>query len=145
MRIRVWRQFSSNHSSHFTVVGRFESEEQAREATGRFVSVLEAIDEWRRAPENQKWIEEQEHLDGGFSTNIPLTPPEIEFSKQYDVDWGRYSIDWIAGAPSERVQQLQRDVLVSVEFETWNLPTPIKNLMKSLVVRYLSNISRGSI
>ena len=131
MRISVWQQFSSNHSSHFTVVGRFGSEVEAHEAVEKFRYILKTITDWQSVPENSEWIELQHRPpdENVHYATHPPTPPEIEFARQYDVDWGYAGIDWIGGNPDERIRQIGQDVFVSVRFETWNPPTPIENLM----------------
>lgn len=35
MKVTIWEQFSSNHSSSFTIIGKFDSQEKAQEAVSQ--------------------------------------------------------------------------------------------------------------
>jgi hypothetical protein len=92
MRVSLWRQFSSNHSARFTIVGVFESVEAAQRAADKFRRMLARMTEWLADPANADadslWHQQ------GFP---PPTPPEQALAEQYGVDWGPYSIDWFWG------------------------------------------------
>lgn len=89
MRLFIWREFSSNHSARFTVVGIFESAEKAMQAAGELRRITKTIKDWYEKPENS------EALDAlNYGVQEP-SPPEMQFAMQYDVDWGNYSLDWI--------------------------------------------------
>lgn len=126
MKLSIWQQFSSNHSTSFTVVGRFETQAEADSAAGKFREILRAIHAWRSAPGNLEEWYRQQNEDPGASVFSPL---EQAFAAQYEVKWGWAPIDWTGNNPDERVQQFDRDVFVTTEYETWAPPTPIEELM----------------
>src|SRR5579864_8296453 len=82
MGISIWRQFSSNHSANFTVVGQFETPERAHEVAEEMRAMLRAIGEW--------W-EQYPGLEGQIEHDLgkrgQLTPPEAHFKEQYGVAW----------------------------------------------------------
>jgi hypothetical protein len=87
MRLTLWQQFSSNHSARFTVVGQFETIEQAQRAYGEFNEFADKIVAWYHAhPE----------LDEGWVSGDPPEPtePELQFNQQYKVEWDEYSVAW---------------------------------------------------
>jgi hypothetical protein len=124
MRISIWQQFSSNHSSTFTVVGRFGTKAAARDVVSRFTDIFQTIPEWSRESENREWL--KQHRENEYH---PPTPLEIEFGKQYGVDWGERGIDWLGAIPEERIRQIGKDVFITTDGDTWSHPTPILNLM----------------
>jgi hypothetical protein len=88
MRISIWQQFSSNHSSHFTVIGEFATRAQAEHAADEIRGILKRIEDWYA-----------EHPDGIESvwTNDDWgqepSPPELELAAQYQVQWEEEVID----------------------------------------------------
>ncbi|MFN8373821.1 MAG: hypothetical protein U0694_13215 [Anaerolineae bacterium] len=74
MRLSLWQQFSSNHSSSFTVVGEFATPEKLASDYGRTARFLLQIHEWRSGV-------------GGKKINLRefLSPPEQIISSQYPV------------------------------------------------------------
>lgn len=115
MHITIWQQFSSNHSSHFTVVGEF-----ATEADAQFV-----YEEWRKLiSQIQAWQKIHPHEQ-------VISQPEQDYSDNYGIQWQSSSIDWF-GHPEHLDKVLQRFgrlVLVSVEFETWQNPLLPERIM----------------
>lgn len=87
MKISIWRQFSSNHSSRFTVVGEFQTTEAATQAVAELKALAEAISKWYE--DNPDDLEER--MSGEL---VDPTPPEIEFGQRYQIDWNEYSVDW---------------------------------------------------
>lgn len=88
MRLSLWRQFSSNHSSNFTIVGEFQSPELAQQAASQLRQAAKAISDWYDAnPEIQQSIVE------GFMENPTLA--ELQICQQYDLTCDR-AIDWLA-------------------------------------------------
>jgi hypothetical protein len=122
MRISIWQQFSSNHSSHFTIVGRFPSEQEAQEAAEKFRHILTTI---------AKFYEEDPEWSEIYHEQNLISPPEVEFSEQYQVEWGDEPIDWFRNSEHapKLVAIVKKDVFVSVDFETYSPPTPVENLM----------------
>ncbi len=97
MRLSVWQQFSSNHSARFTVVGQFISPEAAQKAADELTRMMATIQKWYADPQHPERLEAAE-----TGSLMPPSDPEIEFSKQYGVDWGEYGIDWFWLDESER-------------------------------------------
>jgi hypothetical protein len=132
MKISVWQQWASNHSASFTVVGKFKSAEVAAKAADTLRSILLTIAEWYKRPENanlRKQWEEGEQL--------PPSPPEVEFARQYGVEWNEYSVDWVDWRRSpESVDQavvlLDNWMFVSSMNETWLGARPFDALTTSL-------------
>ncbi len=129
MKLSIWQQFSSNHSSSFTVVGRFENQSDADSAAAKFREMLRTIHTW--LVEHPTWDcldYDDDLLDDDPYEFGYITPPERAFARQYQVEWER-SIDWIGDNPDEQVQQFERDVLISTEFLTEVSAKPIQGLM----------------
>ncbi|MBZ0287954.1 MAG: hypothetical protein K8I30_10095 [Anaerolineae bacterium] len=140
MRVSIWQQFSSNHSSSFSVVGRFQSVEDAERVASRFRALFTAVVEWdaaRRAAWDQA---ENEESDGQkrlarYHALFPdvlndLHQPEREFSQQYGLDW-KESIDWLWGEfdPLEMVSVVGQDVFVTTNSMTWHRPQSVIDAM----------------
>lgn len=89
MQITIWREYSSNHSSRFTVVGVFESAEKAERAAAELMDMVRTILDWYQQPEHADAL--QERQDGC----APPSPPEMHFARQYGVEWSMYSLDWL--------------------------------------------------
>jgi hypothetical protein len=83
MRVSIWQQFSSNHSSQFTVVGKFKTIEDAARAAAAIEAMIRAAVEWIQQPENAEVLQQAE-TKGLFSA----TPPEREFAEKLGLDWG---------------------------------------------------------
>lgn len=121
MKIQFWQQFSSNHSSSYTVIGRFPDVEQAQAAVDSFRELFRGIEDWRNRPENHDlWFDE--HFP-------PLTPVEIEFQRKYQVDWGEFGIDFRPLQIEDLTEQIGSDVLVTSGGDTNTDAGVIKRLM----------------
>ncbi len=90
MRLSIWQEFSGNHSSRFTVIGQFESAEQAQAAADRLTALLKQIDEWYQQPENAEALEQVT-----YGPQPPPSPPEIRIARELGIEWSDYSIDWL--------------------------------------------------
>jgi hypothetical protein len=85
MRLSIWQQFSSNHSSSFTVVGEFPTAEKAQQIAAELRDFLLQVHEWRSGVGREKDKFEE------F-----LSPPEQIISNQYNIEWGnKEPIDWL--------------------------------------------------
>ncbi len=82
MKISIWQQFSSNHSSSFTVVGEFETAEKANESANTIMAILEDI--------KASYIEHKEHP----RVNLPPTAIEKKYGEMYGFDW-KERLDWV--------------------------------------------------
>ncbi|MCI0714282.1 MAG: hypothetical protein L0154_29275 [Chloroflexi bacterium] len=78
MKIKIWRQFASNHSNSFTVVGTFPTVEKAEEAAAILQQLMEDIF-------NQGI---------GYRDAEPLWA-EIEIAQNYGVEGWDQHVDWV--------------------------------------------------
>lgn len=85
MKVKIWQQFSSNHSSEFTVVGEFPSREDAERAATEIKTILKRIADWRTAHTDDF----RDYVD---DENEP-TPIELEIAAEYGVEWPD-AVDW---------------------------------------------------
>jgi hypothetical protein len=116
MRVSLWQQFSSNHSGSFTVVGTFESAEKANAAADKLREIIQTIQDWyKQRPE----LADQAIID-------PI-PPEVEFARQYDVEWDR-PVDWYN--EESPVSVLDDSVMVLHVPDTWSYPLPFLGILK---------------
>ena len=140
MRVSIWQQFSSNHSSQFTVVGQFPSAELAEEIARRFWPWLEAVGQWiakrdAAMTEANKLETTHEKREEHYQELFPdaenkLDELKHEFAQHFGIELK--GIDWVAGeyAPKELVQVLGRYVIVmSNTWETWERPEPFESLL----------------
>ncbi len=108
MRISIWQQFSSNHSADFTVVGVFQSPEQAIHCADAITDVLKSIHNAQKERESQEQVQSE-----------TITAVEIELSKQWDVEWNHSTLDW-AWEYNYAIRHLDNYVFIeNVEGETW--------------------------
>jgi hypothetical protein len=126
MKLTLWQQFSGNHSSHFTVVGSFATESEARTVETQFGDLFRAIYKWKAIPENRALVEDHERL----SFSSPATPPELEIATRYGIEAPAHTIDWLEDE-RDNLFRFDRDVMVSVAFETWQNPSFIQALMSA--------------
>ncbi|MEO8394194.1 MAG: HEAT repeat domain-containing protein, partial [Chloroflexota bacterium] len=97
MKLSIWRQFSSNHSSSFTVVGEFPTRSDAERASQRIREILNMLTEWHAAHE-----EEMHDWWSSGEWGQEASPPEKELAAQYNIDWIG-AIDWFHSARIEIV------------------------------------------
>jgi hypothetical protein len=145
MKISLWQQFSSNHSSKFTVVGRFQSAEAAEEVGERFRTLFVSIDEWltQWLAEKDEALKQAEAMETDLKKRmerfVELFPdvlnkigqPERDFMQQYNVHWEE-SIDWLWGDynPAQLVKVIGSDVLVMTNTNlTEQKPTSVRDAM----------------
>lgn len=148
LKLSIWQQFGSNHSSFFTIVGGFEGHDQAKAAYNELRLILFEIDRWHR-----------EHLDESRQLvwDPYPTPVENEIAARYGVewlmridwaDWGLYhlrdSTDPVERAQGERAAELaaaEIDRTVSVignlvfvadPDATWMIAEPFATILRRL-------------
>ncbi len=89
MKISIWQQWASNHSTRFTVVGTFASAAEATKTANELKRLVTKI---------AQWLESNDYFNGGEywdkNPDMPLSPPEIEISETYNVEWSQHSMDW---------------------------------------------------
>ena len=117
MKVSIWRQFSSNHSSYFTVMGRFRTHEEA----------LKVAEELR---EFQRQVSASEYVDTDWG---PWTIAEFEFADKHNIDWGdNPSTNWLFGSYTmdDLIQVLGQDVLwMSNDTEIWREESPFRAVL----------------
>lgn len=125
MRISIWQQFSSNHSARFTIVGHFENTQQANKAADELRHILKSIVDW-----NETHPELAEMWNSG---DLPEpTEPEVQFSKQYGVNWGESAIPWFWQA---KVITLDNIVFVDSDGQADDGAQPFHSLVAKLGAR----------
>jgi hypothetical protein len=125
MKITMWQQFSSNHSSHFVVVGQFEDVKQAEEAAAKLHDWMQKI-LWEET--KPKFINEDGEEDEG------RTPTEDYIVKSFGIKWYDNGMEW-NGRPrsvDEVVIQHRNTVLVACPVETNDAADPVAALMDKL-------------
>jgi len=125
MRVSVWQQFSSNHSSHFTVVGVFETRDAASYAADEIRAILDKIRKWHEEnPEKSQELHEK-WADGDW----PPQPSEIEveLGKQYHVLW-KGAVEWFEDAQISISNE--RLLILTTKSQTDWGPEPFNRLME---------------
>ncbi len=129
MKLSIWQQFSSNHSASFTVVGQFETIEQANTAAEELRKLIREIGAWREA-----------HPDTHPYDLEPLTPPEEAARERFGIPWcinpstgEPVSIDWIyRQADVNMVGSFEKCVIVSNDADTSIGHVPFDALIRVL-------------
>lgn len=135
MEITIWSQFSSNHSADFTVVGVFETVEDARKASGLLREELVKIASWFENPANQDAIQKV-LSQPDFDDRQPF-PPEIELDAKYQTGFSYAATDWLwySDEAERAVIRFENMVFISnypTSFRTWSGDEPFEKLMASV-------------
>jgi hypothetical protein len=131
MRVSIWRQFASNHSADFAIVGTFESAEWAAVVAEELRAALRAIGAWRA-----QFGDDEAALDDAlhdlFERKI-MTPPEESLKAQYQLTWQR-TLDWVLSpaVADVAVQQYEHLVIVQPPGSTWNGASPFDAILERL-------------
>lgn len=83
MKVSIWQQFSSNHSSNFTIIGQLETAEKAQEIADQFKQIFKAILQ-------SKFDLRSRSDEAGEPTRV-----EIALRDKYQIDSWTQSIDWL--------------------------------------------------
>lgn len=128
VRLSIWRQFSSNNSTTFTVVGTFASAVEARGAASELRGVIDIIQGWwdkLDAKEREIWLSrgETEHL----------TPIEEKLRDQYDVPWP-FLVNWFFHVWDDMpVQLFDHHVIIQNPHDMlWTGPQPFDDLLRKM-------------
>lgn len=127
MRLSIWPQFSSNHSAGFTLVGAFETPEQAKQAAAQLNHDLNSICDWFRRPENE---ELRASIEGEAIT--PATAVEAEIAEKYGVVW-KYTLldDWLQFYDGDAVEQFDNFIFLE-SGRCWMPPDPVDMIVVQL-------------
>lgn len=75
MQVKIWQQFSSNHSGSFTVIGVFESPQKAEAVAAELKAIFQNLFQWY-----------QDHPDeSNLNMDDPPPPPERELIEKYNL------------------------------------------------------------
>ncbi len=127
MKLSIWQQFSSNNSSDFTIIGVFDSPEQAKQAAEEVQRILNRIRDWHTA--NQESAQELYDLWASGEYPSPMSAVEKELAQEYNVHWIG-AIDWF-----DRVEVhtlMDRLVVVQPDFHVDYGPSPFDQIMNRL-------------
>src|SRR5262245_56940352 len=122
MKISIWQQFSSNHSAHYFVVGKFRTPDEAATAAKELNSIALQIKETTPlryiVPDGE-----------GYQP----TPVEIEIGKRFGITW-EHGVDWAywreTWTNNQPTSSYQNTVwFVSPHPFTWQGPQPVDQLM----------------
>lgn len=93
MKIKIWQQFSSNHSADFTLIGMFETADDAQYAAREIEHIIQTI---------RSWYAEDPPRAQPFLQSNTITPIEHDLSQQYDIEWSTsaatgqpHGLDWV--------------------------------------------------
>ena len=101
MKISIWRQFSSNHSGHFDVLGVFTDRESAQKAVDEINAIIQQIRDWHKNNPDKSDALWEIWARGDF----PKQTSEIEeqLAKKYHVRWFM-GIEWFDDIKIEIIQ-----------------------------------------
>ncbi|MBZ0315592.1 MAG: hypothetical protein K8L91_04170 [Anaerolineae bacterium] len=98
MRISIWQQFSSNHSSKFTIVGRFGTEQEAEAVANQLLTWMKSII--------------REKVETNYELDLTFTEQKIRDT--YNLDWYENGIEWNGmPEPSEIVKRVDKVTLIA--------------------------------
>ncbi len=149
MRISIWRQWSSNHSAAFTVMGKFQTIEEAQQAGDTLKNILTEVARWKQKDREEKWqafliaqniqhptLADRVLFDDNYLSDYEPTEIEQQFARQHNVTWGptlEYAYDPELAPQAVRI--VDHTVIVAEDFigqETWTGPFPFLELLKKL-------------
>ena len=128
MKVTLWQQFSSNHSSHFKIVGVFDAPGDAEKAVAEIKSILGTISQWHKDnPDEAEAL--YQRWGSGEEWPPALSKAEQELAKQYNVKWPA-GIDWFDDV---RIHvSLGHLVLIDTKFQTDWGPQPFDAIINRL-------------
>jgi hypothetical protein len=122
MHVSIWHQFSSNHSADFTIVGTFQTPDDAQTAAADLLHILTTISAWYR-----------DHKRTLSGSHLVPCPPELHFAQHYNIDWGDHGIDWItAGREPESIHTFDTLVIVENIGGTYTGVSPFDRLLRRM-------------
>jgi hypothetical protein len=131
VRILSWEQFSSNHSSSYTVVGEFQSPEAAHAASERIRGILEEVIAWCFA-----------HYDDCHYSTI-MSPVEHQYGDHYGFDW-KERIDWLTYGLYDAVTPIDRLVVIDPSHaDTWQTGHQFVHLLAAMGANVAREVMGG--
>lgn len=105
MKLTLWRQFSSNHSAAFMLVGQFATPALAEEAAQTLRNILARIQaQWQQYPT----LAAREHAYEAYV----LSPVERQIRNDYQIDNFDMSLDWWLEGDDLYEVLVQRDLCI---------------------------------
>jgi hypothetical protein len=141
MKLSLWHQFSSNHSSSYIVVGQFETQEWAEQVKLEVHSIVREIGGWW----NQHDDTERKSILDELRRTDRLTPPEQTIRRRYQVNlWPLLAFrDWLRDEEAlESIFQVGTLVFI-VSGETWAGPQPFNEILRKLGGHVAETIEEG--
>jgi hypothetical protein len=126
MKIALWQQFSSNHSSYFTVVGEFASPQEAQATAEQILQFFKSINEWFEQPENA--AQHETKFEEGYAE---VSEPEKQISQRYGIPWYEQTIDWLYPQVTKAVVVVDRLLFIEPG-QTWQGGRPLAGLVAAL-------------
>jgi hypothetical protein len=131
MRVSIWRQFCSNHSAIYTVVGEFPSSQAATAAAEKIRNILEEAMEWCLT-----------HHDDCVSSDA-LTPVEQRYAALYGFDW-KERVDWLTYGVKEAIRSVDRLVVIDPSHaNTWQTGHQFANLLAAMHANVARRVIEG--
>ena len=128
MKVSIWQEFSSNNSSSYVIVGRFDSPRHAQDAAQRLRAIFRRMWEWYAAHPDDRY-------EAG-SGDYPPTGAEQAVADEYGIEF-EAAIDWVAAEESAdfveiAVTVFEDYVFTGVVDETLTRDRPFVQLMRKL-------------
>jgi hypothetical protein len=129
MKVSIWQQFSSNHSTRHLIVGKFQTAQNATDAGERLHKVILQIWEWYNAhPEEQEFISE--------SLGHPATEAEQLVAQEYNIAFPE-GIDWIAAEDESNIfdssiTTFENHLFLGERWDSMTAIEPFAELVKKL-------------
>jgi len=131
MKFTLWQQFSSNHSSSYTVVGEFQSLDAAQDAAELIRRIMQ---------EAAKWC--VEHHEECYQLRAP-TPIEKQYAVQYGFDW-KERIDWLTYSHEQAIHSVDRLVVINTrQVDTWQTGHQFANLLNAVGAKVTREVMGG--
>jgi hypothetical protein len=127
MKLTIWQQFSSNHSSHFHIVGVFDTSAAAQKAADELRQIFKQIEDWHEQnPEKSEAL-----MERWSRGEWPQAVSEIEeiLAEKYGVRWTN-GIEWFWDARLELL--LDHIVHISTGGQTDSGPEPFDEIIERL-------------
>lgn len=127
MKVSIWRQFSSNHSANFTVVGEFDSPSLAEQAEEKLNAVYNQLAAWWESLDKDTRVALSKTSD-----MKQLTPIERQLKEEWGVTW-EYSLNWFSWRNYRYpIYRYENFVFVTDPCDLWHGPQPFDEMLQKL-------------